>query len=190
MSRYKPYLIFVAILAIGVGAIIVIAEGEYPVAIVGTSVISAKTFNDEYRAASFYYINALKVYGTALTSTAPLTDAEIQASVMNQIIENQIIRDEAQKEMGSGLGAMIQGKVGAYANDVDLAKAGSAVYGLAPQALMADVLVPEATREILQGQLLLEGETIDSWLADAKKSERVIIFSSQLKWDGSQVVSN
>ena len=185
--NYKPYLIFSSIMAAGILAIFLVSQGYYPIAMVQGSFVSAKTFTEEYRAASFSYQNALKAYGSVLQNSSTLTQADLQAGVMDQIIENDIIKNAAQKEAGSALDGLVQSKVGQYANDEALAKASVTLYGLDQKALIADVLVPTATKDILAGRLTQQGIKFDDWLASAKKSAQVIIFSSQFRWDGAEV---
>lgn len=187
--NYKPYIIFVSIMAAGICAVFLVSQGYYPVAMVQNSFVSERTFNEEYQAASLYYKNAMKTYGSLLNQSSTLSDMDIEVSVMDQIIEDRIIRDKAQKEVGGDLGELINSKVGKYASDENLAKAATALYGLNIKSFMANILVPQATREILTGRLSLRGEKIDEWLVSAKKSARVVIFSPQFRWDGERVSS-
>ncbi|MDP2598837.1 MAG: hypothetical protein Q8P49_03345 [Candidatus Liptonbacteria bacterium] len=187
--NYKPYIIFLVLIGAGIGIMFLISQGYYPIAVIQNSFLSERAVSEEYRAAATYYKNMVKTYGSLLNDSGTLADVDIKISVMDQIIEDMIIRDEARKELGGDLATLIDNKVSQYAGDETLAKAATALYGLNDKAFMANILVPQATREILMGRLFLKGEKIEDWLVSAKKSARVIIFSPQFKWDGKQVIS-
>ncbi|GEM_PF-610836 len=188
--NYKPYIIFVSIMAAGVSAIFLVSQGYYPIALIQNSFVTARTFNEEYHAALLFYQNASKTYGSLLSGSSTLTNTEIQASVMDKLVEGEIIRDGAEKEVGKDLlDELVEGKINKYADDADLTKAAAVLYGLDGKAFIADVLAPEATREVLDSRLVLKGEKMGDWLLQAKKSARVIIFSPQFSWDGVEVKS-
>ncbi len=189
MFSYRSYIYFASLVAVGLAAAYFISEGYYPVAMVGNTFVSARTFSEEYQSASLYYQNVLKTYGPAAYGSSTVTRADIEASIMQGLIEDAIIREGAKQEIGNDLGGLIQDKIGKYAKDEELHKAAAVLYGLTEKAFTEDILVPQATREIFAARLALKGRTFDDWFLATKKSARVIFFSPQFGWDGEKVES-
>ncbi|MDO8537121.1 MAG: hypothetical protein Q7R94_02655 [bacterium] len=187
MSRYKPYIIFVVMMAAGFTLIIVVSQGYYPIALVHNTLISARTFSLEYHAASLYYQNMVKTYKPLLENDGELASIDLEAGALDQLIEDSLVRDGARLEVGSDLDNLVENKLSKYSDDVELEKAASVLYGLGKDNFWRMVLIPQATREVLAGRLFLRGEQIDDWLVSTKKSARVIIFSPQFKWDGEKI---
>lgn len=193
----KPYVVFFSIIAAGTVLFYLISSGYYPIAIVNNSFISARTFTDDYTAASFYYQNILKAYNsigavssTQASSSAPQipTKLQIQQSVLNGLIESVLIDGGARKEIGKELDRIVEEKIAKAASARDMEKAAKAVYGIGFNDFKKEVLVPQAKRDALMGSLLLKGEKMDEWLANAKKTSRVVVFSDKFYWNGEEIV--
>ncbi len=188
MAQYKFYIMFAGMMVVGLMATFIVTQGYYPVALVGNNFVSERTFAMEYRAASLYYENLLKAYDPLSKEQDKAADPkEMEAGAMDQLVENALIKDGAEREVGGDLDTLIQNKLGKYSDDTDLAKAGLTLYGLDKKSFWDEILIPQATKEVLQGRLYLKGQNIDDWLVSTKKAARVIIFSPQLRWDGAQV---
>jgi hypothetical protein len=187
MSDYKYYIIFVSMMATGLAVAFCITQGYYPIALVGGDFVSARSFSEEYRATDTYYQNFMKTYQAALKDNTMLPASELEADALDNLIEKDLIKDGAEREAGTDLNMLVQSKLSGYSNDADLVKAGLALYGLDRRAFWNKILVPQATREILQGRLFLKGQNIDDWLVSAKKSAHVLIFSPNFSWDGEKV---
>jgi len=181
-------MLFVGMMAVGLAAAFFVSQGDYPIAMVGNSFVSAKAYATEYQAATLYYQNVLKTYGTMATDTPAITPPDLEAGAMDALVEDTLIKDEAVREVGAGdLASLVQDKLSKYSGNSDLANAGATLYGLDKQTFWDDILVPEATKEVLTDRLVSQGKNIDDWVSTARKSARVIIFSPQLTWDGTQV---
>lgn len=189
MTHYRPYVFFVILVAAGLAALFLVTRGYYPIAIVQNDFISAKKFAAEYSAASLYYQNFIKTYKLPLKDASALKDGELEASVLGQLVEESLIESGAKREVGADLDAQVQSKLGKYENNADLTKAAAALYGLNKDGFWRAVMIPQATREILDAKLSARGEKIDDWIAAQKKSARVIIFSPQFEWNGERVES-
>jgi hypothetical protein len=189
MTRYKLYFIFVAIMAVGLFTLFFVSRGYYPIALVGNTFVSARTLSEEYQSASLYYQNMVKTYGDLFAGQKAPTPKEIEASTMEQLIENILIHEGAVRTIGAELHGLVDAKIGKYANDAGLRAAGAVLYGLDGDGFVSSILTPQAERDVLASRFLLEGKNIDEWLAAEKKSARVIFFSPQFAWDGEGVIS-
>ncbi len=184
---YKPYIIFVLLIVLGIAVLFLISAGYYPVAMVNGQIISARTFLKNYEAASLYYGNAVKTYRPILESSSSLTTVQLQMSILDQLIENALIDVEVKKELGADFEYLLSNKMNSLTTDQELPRAVKTIYGLDMEEFKSEILAPQAEREILMGRLFLRGEKIDNWLANAKKNSSVRIFSSRLYWGGEEV---
>jgi hypothetical protein len=187
MSRQKLYITFVVLVGTGTTVLYLMSFGLYPVAMVQGHLISAGKFRNEYRAALSYHDKAVQMYGGILDPNKKLSPQDIELSTMDQIIEDAIIRDGADKEVGPDLNRLAGKKTAQYENDDELAKGAADIYGLSKKGFSEYVLVPQAVREILTDRLSGKGEDFNDWLVMAKKSAHVTIFSTRFKWNGEEV---
>ncbi|MBI4085356.1 MAG: SurA N-terminal domain-containing protein [Candidatus Liptonbacteria bacterium] len=185
--NYRFYIAFFIIFGIGTSAVFLVSSGYYPVAIVNGHFIPAKSFAHDYSIASTYYKNLLKAGNASSSAQTSLTEDQIGQSVLSQLIENALIDGGVRKEVGGNLNKMIDEKVNQAIAFPDAEKAISAFYGITLEDFKKDILVPQAKRDILTGNLLLKGEKIDDWLQTAKKSSSVIVLSGRFYWDGENV---
>lgn len=190
MNRNRAFLIFSVLVLSGMLAFVVVSLGYYPVALVGGTFITAKQFTKNYEAATVYYGNLLKGYTPGAPENKLLRPIEIQASVLDQLIENALVARGAEEEAGSDLAALVESKLGRVRIDEKLGDSARQLYGLAPDDFRNEILVPQAKTEILSGRLFLKGEKIGAWIARARSERRVIIFSPKLSWAGGRVVIN
>ena len=190
IKRKRFTIAFLAIIFAALACVTLVRLNYYPVAIIGNHVIGARQFMKDYAAVEAYYENALRTYAAA-TSTAPLqkpTGKDIEAHVLNQLVEMVLVGDGAKKEAGGDLDSLVKGKLSPYDADSAFQHSAEVLYGLPFSDFKAEVLVPQAERDILKGRLFLKGEKFDDWLVSAKRSARVIIFSPAFYWDGEKVV--
>jgi hypothetical protein len=180
----------IALVVCGGAAAFMISAGYYPIAFVGNRPLLARDFWRNYRAAATYYENFARTYSASSTDigyVVQATQTELERSVLEALIERRLVHVEAENEIGGNLQGLIEERIGKFENDGELQKAASAVYGLSAADFRREVLVPQAEREILTGQLFLKGEKIDNWLEKAKGSSNVVIFSPDFKWSGKGV---
>ncbi len=184
--KYKLYIVFLTIVGAGAIALFFASSGYYPIAVVGGRVITAKAFAKDYLMAEMYYKNVLKS-AVGSSTAAELTEEQIQQSVLYMLIENELVDIGAQKEVGGSVDDLVNKKIGEVATEPGIEKEIEAVYGVGFNDFKSEILVPQAKRDILTGNLLLKGKKIEDWLAEAKKSSKVIIFSGKFYWDGKNV---
>lgn len=187
MSRNKAFIIFLALICLGVGAFFLIGAGYYPVAYVGGDFISAKQFNKNYEAVSFSYANLSKTYSTGGEESGTLSSLDLQVIVLEQLINNALIEEAAQEEVGGDLDALVQSKIQSANRDSALHTAAQALYGYSATDLQDEVLIPQARAEVLRGRLYLKGTAWESWLTTAREKANVILFSKKFYWNDSQV---
>jgi len=187
IRRYKIYIIFAFIVAAGLAAAFLVSRGHYPAALVDGELISANRFALDYSAASLYYQNLLKTYGPAVQG-GELNPMDLELAVMNQLIDESLIKEGAAREVGGDLQYLLENKLSKFRDDANLSRAAAAIYGLDENNFASEVLIPQATRDILAGRLFLRGQKIEDWLLAARKSARVVIFSRKFRWDGEKAV--
>lgn len=177
-----------AVLLLG-GAVM---AGRYPILIVNGTMITAARFEKNYRAASIYYENMKKSTADNASATVKIRDlspTDLEVGVLNQMVVATLVADGAKREVGSGLTAMVAEKIGKYVSDPKIGQSITTLYGMSIADFRDEVLVPQAERDILVGRLYLRNADADAWLADARKSASVRIFSPKFRWDGEKVVA-
>jgi len=190
----KKFFLFVIILLI-IGGIYIITSQSYPVVIVNWQPISAKSFNNDFNTAVFYYGKVIETYNKNTTSSinTPEVNAEIKRAVLDKSIENILILNELEKRLkNSELDQMVKNKIDEILKGQDIEKQVATIYNLSLNAFKEQILTPEARLEILQARLMLENNLsaggFDEWLINAKKQAKVVILLSGFGWDGEGVV--
>lgn len=186
--RHKPQIVFFFIAIAILVAFLLVSTGYYPIAFVNGSFVSAQQFETSYGASMRYHAQAVKTYGAGGEAEYEFSEQEVEASVLTYLIEAELVRIAASREVGSDFGPLVEDKVGRYENDPGLARAAEALYGLTFPKFRMEILIPQAERDIFTGRLFLRGQTFDAWLTEEKQDARVFIFSRRFRWDGGKVV--
>lgn len=180
-----------AILLLGCVAVLFAAAlfffGIYPIAMVNGQIITAKQFHIASAAASTYYENMLKTYGQGKEDVKSINQAELESGILSGLIEDELIAEKLNTDLGKELPYVLNEKLGAVDNSADLKNAAATLYGMSWDDFKREILVSQAMRDILSEHLFLKKEKGEDWLASAKKSASIILFSSKFGWDGSKV---
>ena len=187
LSRHKFYVVFTAIVFAGISFALIISAGFYPIAFVNGKFVTARRFVLEYAAADSYYRRILETYGNKVLGGEEVKPADLEASAMEKIIEDILVKDGARREVGSDLDNLVQNKLSQLSSDQLLQEGASDLYGLNKNDFWDFILIPQAQRDILAGRLFLKGKKIGDWLAGAKKSAKVIILSNEFRWSGDKI---
>jgi len=175
-----------------ISGIYVIVSQSYPVALVNWQLVSAKSFNNDFNTAFFYYQKVAETYdkSDATAINSPQAKTEIERAVLDKSVENILIMNELGKRLkNSEIEQMVQNKINEVFNGQDIAKQVATIYNLSLDAFKERVLTPEARTEILQARLMLENKNFDDWLKETKKQAKVIILLPGFGWNGEGVVT-
>lgn len=187
IAHYKKfqffYLTFLAIIFAGLAAYYIIHLGYYPVAIVNSDFISAKTLNEEFAAALRYYSAALKGKDGVNIESREFR-REIRRATLGDLIDKSLIYNEVKNRLGSDLDNLVNNKIDQQlTNRKNVEDAAKLLYGLNLADFRELVLIPQARKEILEGRLFLEKRDFDSWLSATEKSAKVFIITPEFYWD-------
>ncbi len=184
--RFFPLLIFFGILAILFAVSVV--GGYYPVALVNGRWITAATFWHNRDAAFLFEQRRLSLEAGREVELDENHRMVLQTGVLERLIENSLIHDRAEQEIGSDFSLLVQQKIAQYARDSQLADISENLYGLTKEGFIDYVLVPQAEKDLLSGRFLLKDESLPVWLRAEKLSARVLIFSPAYRWSGGRLV--
>lgn len=190
MNPYRKQALIALGIFAGLLAIFLISSDFYPILIVNGSAVSARRFSKNYRAASFYQDNLVKTYSQGQSPIEPVSDRDLEAMVLSQLVEAKLVDAGIRREVGGDLEYLVAGKIQKYDESQDLKGAAASLYGMSYSDFREEVLVPQAKRDILAGRLYLRGEDVQDWLARGKKSAQIIVFSKRFRWDGEKVVAD
>ena len=185
LSQNKKTIAVGVLAVVFLGGLLLVSADYYPVALVNSSTIGARRFWRNFRAASVYHGNLQKVYGA---DEKPLDDKAIQAGVLQELIERELVSAGAKVEAGSDMDYLVGRKLTKYDKNSGLQQAAGVVYGLSYADFRSDVLIPQAEEDVLAGRLYLRGEKLEDWLQDARRRASVVIFARGFAWDGEKVV--
>lgn len=187
MNLQRYFTSFLLILFVGLGAYYLIHFGYYPVAMVGGNLITANHFETEYVVAYHYYARAA-IINQDVDPDSREFKRELRRAVMDNLIEQSLIRQDLDQRIGEDLPDIIENKIiSAQRSDLKtIEENAKALYGLNLADFKSLVLVPQARREILQGRLFLEKQDYDKWLQGARKKATVFIITPEFYWkDGA-----
>jgi hypothetical protein len=187
-DRYKMYITFLILIGLGILVSLIASLGYYPIAIADGHIITAHMFWKHYQAGVTYSEKFITTYKPLLhDQNQNIPSAELQASVLDELIENNLIDQEARKQFGNDFSYFLSKKIDGFNNDEKLRQAALTLYGMSFADFRDEVLTPEAEREMLSGKLFLNGKNLNDWLLDKKHSISVRIFSGSLHWTGEKV---
>ncbi|OGY67282.1 MAG: hypothetical protein A3H63_02610 [Candidatus Harrisonbacteria bacterium RIFCSPLOWO2_02_FULL_45_10c] len=190
MTYKKSLLFFAAIMVFGVAAYMALHNGQYPISIVNSHIITASTVEKNFVASLTYLQNAALVYRSnpALLETAAAR-GEIKRATLDKLITDALILSELKTRVsGEEIDTIADTKINQFLyENSDVERAAQALYGLSLAEFKSRVLIPQAYREILEGRMFLAKEDFGAWLSEAKRSARVLVFISDLEWTGEQI---
>jgi hypothetical protein len=185
----KTIIIISLVLAVGVGAYIIISR-SYPVVLVGAKTISAGELTDYYNGAYKYYQNMLELYmkDTAVLN-ADETKKEIERAVLEELIENALIDGELRRLMSAEeINGIVQEKISKIGDIEKIEKGAAVLYGFSADAFRQKVLIPQAKSDILKDRIFLENGNFEEKLKELKRSAKVAILIPGFSWNGESVV--
>jgi hypothetical protein len=190
MMKHKKFILAILAGIIGVGFYLIIT-GSYPVAFVDWHPITLKSFKKDYAMAFVYYRKSLETYDKDQLPVLDSSDIqrEIKRTVLEQLIQNSLIRQELEKQMKSkDLKKMIDNKIQEALKGKDIEKQVKTLFGLSLDAFKESVLKPQAEKEILNGRLFLENKNFDDWLKELEVKAKITVLLSDLEWKNGEVV--
>ncbi len=180
------------ILLVSIAALLVLyVLGLYPVAIVNGHSITEKRFHSASAAAQYYYDTMVKMYNQAKKDPNPksVNQTELQSATLTGLIENELIAEKLQADLGNELQYLLNEKLSAAGDSPGLRKTVATLYGMNWEDFKREILVPQAMKDILSDQSFLKKENADAWLDQAERSANVILFSLKFSWNGSKVMA-
>ena len=189
-KEHKFKLILAALVLAVILGIGLVSLNRYPIVTVNGSPISANRFWRNYKGAVKYYEGAKKSIPLDQLPTSTPSSMEMQAEVMTQLIEAELVSQGARKEIGKDLDFLVQNKISRYENNQSLAQAADSLYGMTYLEFQEEVMIPQAEKEILVGRFYMRGDNFEEWFGELKKSASINIFSSGFSWDGERVRPN
>lgn len=189
-SRRNKWLAAGAIVTSAV--LLVIALGFYPIATVNGHLVWANNFRAYVGSALAYQQAAHDTYGAAsssddLVAASAQGETALGAAALDELVEQQLINQGLEKLVGENTNRLVTMKLDQLLKEPDLPGASRALFQLDPAAFTDAILRPQAAREVLSGRIYIDNKTLEEWVADARKTAKVRMFSSTYRWDGEHV---
>jgi hypothetical protein len=122
MGKYKHYILFIILVTIGFSAFYSVSAGNYPIALAGGELVFARDFWKNYNGASTY---SQKMASIVSSSSRQISESELQVVVLDQLIEDKLVKKELKSQTKSDFGNLVDQKIARYSGDKDLEQAAS-----------------------------------------------------------------
>ena len=185
--KYKKFAItFLSLISAGLVIYFIANQGWYPIAIVNGKFITERDLRKEYSAAARYYAEAFN-----LGQETKLLKKEIRRAILDKLIENVLIYDELKEKLGGDMASAVSSKLqNLNMDETQVGEATTVLYGLTFQEFKDIILIPQATREILEVYLLEEKKDIGDWLAEARAGASITLWIKEFSWKNNQLIIN
>jgi hypothetical protein len=185
----KLYIILIAIVFLGFGALNMIRSGWYPIALVNSQLVWGSEVEKEYNSALKYYSQILHTYKGEEVSKKQIKKIkkDIKQATLDKVIEKIIIADNINELMGDKKQELVAAKVKKYLQDPKLKAAASALFNLDFNDFKDVILIPQAERELIEERFSSENRDFNSWLKNQKKEAKVHIFTKEFSWTESGI---
>ena len=186
--KKKLWLLGGICVALVFGVALSLAFGYYPIASVNGRMITAREFSSTFRAGMNYSQEFFSMASSSVSSTQA-SPMELQAVVLDQIVENVLVSQEVDKELGGDAKQLTNEKVARYDSSQKLHEAAARIFQMPYQDFAQLLLVPQAKRELLMGRLFLRNEKYEDWVARSRTEASVTLYSSEFKWQNGKIVA-
>ncbi|MEK7590473.1 MAG: hypothetical protein AAB454_02055 [Patescibacteria group bacterium] len=184
MKSKKFIITFLSLISGGLVIYFIASNGWYPIAIVNGKFITEQNVRKEYSAAARYYVEAFNV-----KQGAGLFRKEIRRAVLDKLIENVLIYDGLKERLGGDVTNAVSEKLqNLNMNEAQVGEATAVLYGLTFQEFKDIILIPQATKEILEVYLSEEKKDIGGWLKEARAGASVTLLIKEFSWKDSQLM--
>ena len=187
-SRRNAYLAAVAVAVSG--ALLVLALGLYPIALVNGSPVWASSFRAYVGSALAYQQAVRDTYvstSSALLAASLEGEQQLGAAALDELVEQKLIEQGIARLAGENADDLVQTKLDALLKEPDLPGASRALFQLDPDAFVRAILRPQAEREVLTGRIYLDSQTLEAWVAQARAEAQVRVLSSSYGWEAGRV---
>lgn len=183
--KFKRFAItFLLLISAGLGVYFIVSQGRYPIAIVNGKFIIERDLRKEYSAAARYYAKAF-----SLGQETKLLRKEIRRAILDKLIENVLIYNELKGKLGNDMAGAVSTKLqDLNMDEIKVEEATTVLYGLTFQEFKDIILIPQATREILESFLSEEKKDIGEWLKKARANASITLLVKEFSWKDSQLI--
>ncbi|MBI4991691.1 MAG: SurA N-terminal domain-containing protein [Candidatus Harrisonbacteria bacterium] len=189
MSFKNSLILFTVFIAVGLSSYFLVRNGDYPAAVVGFRVITAKEVDKNSFAAQKYLQNLTSISGSDPKELEkPEARREIRRAVLDKLISDLLVYNELNKRFPNEFQAIADNNIDKILENKSNLEAGiKALYGLNLLEFRERILLPQAYKEILEGRMLLANEKFDNWLKNKRDQASITILIPDLQWDGNSV---
>ena len=186
MNRYIAILF--GLMAVGG---IAVAAGLYPVAMVGSSIITQNTWKKAEQAAEkFYNIQNLKLgikSADFSQSESAALKRGIQRESLTALIESELMRQAGEKELPDFDSRVKERINSAIGGKNTLEQAAALSYGLNLKDFEHLILKPQARLEVLADHITNRGMNFIEWFGNFRQTQKVRLFFTSFRWNGEAV---
>jgi len=183
------YAALVLMVIIGLTIFYIIQIGYYPVAVVNSNFVSAKSFSNAASSAHHYYTKAIQSIEDESEEVKFKVNNEIRRATLDKMIENVLIKKELSKRLGSDLAQLVARKTDIpQLKEPNFDDAVFNLYGLSILEFKKLVLVPQAREELLFDSIREDKDDFSKWIKEARENASVIILAPEFSWDGEKII--
>jgi len=163
--------------------------GYYPVIVFGNGVILERELQQSVDAARSYYerdIASAKAAGVEAEALGAVPDFE--ALAVEDLVERRLIRAALRERLSAAALREALADLLDPTTSPAFRRDATSFYGIDFETVFREVLLPQAERDMLRADIVLNGEQFEAWLLEAKKSQRALILIPGLSWEEGRVL--
>lgn len=190
---FKKYYLLLFIIGILSLLLIIISKLELiPVALINNKIITKHEYESVATALRNYYKQAEATYLEGDIVKIANDEYELRKETLNYFINKTIIHNELKNRLSNNYDKILNNKIENIRKKENFIAAVHTLYSINDSEITNLVLIPLAEKELLDGQLFLEKNTIDSWLENERIKSNVKLFIKGFNWqDGNiEIIKN
>ncbi len=187
----KFFIILLLMVGVGIGGYILVKGDVFPVAVVDSGFISARTFDRSVKALAQYYEVSAK-NAAANNKPVPVSPgtAALKKAMLAQLIQDELIARNFHAVAGKDADAVVLKKLESVKDKTESAEFQNAVrafYGLSIDEFKDFVLIPEARREVITDALRAKHEDFEAWVKGLQTKASVFILLRGFSWEKGEL---
>lgn len=176
------YSFFLILIFFGVVLVFLFRAGWYPLALVNGNLIWGFSYEQEVNVALKYYDRLTKDKALDETQKEDI-DLEIRRSALEKIIQDVVLADRAEGDLGVTVQSEINSRLAKYMTDKKLEEVANNYFNMTLEDFKKMILEPQALKEIYAEKFKADKKDFDLWFKGQLKVASVTLFTSEYRFN-------
>lgn len=176
------YSLFLILIFGAVVAIFLFRAGWYPLALVNGDLIWGFFYEQEVNLALKYYDQLIKDRALNEMQKEDI-NVEIRRSALEKIIQDVVLADRAEGDLGATVQSEIDSRLAKYMTDKKLEEVANNYFNMTLENFKKMILEPQALKEIYAEKFKADKKDFNSWFKERLRAASVTLFTSEYKFN-------